>query len=500
MGNTKRSVPPEMLDKIFDFLRGSGWRDVAHRLFWQDARITFDHDKRPPRVPDMKHPINHLWIEYLGDGNPRTLEEFMGWGYDSDSDSEAERVIGNDVATDWTMALLEMNPLLKTLCITTEMGISGPNWVFLRTPTLAGLKRLDLEFGNTVYEPRDVTSPFPFHLTHLGLTLYPRPVSSNLLRELFAASRNTLKSLRLTINCEQEWNEPALLHEGITLVSSIVETLVLEFRELWHKSDQSALVAVAAYPNIGDIIEGQGMYPLFVIVAGTTDPILLLLADSSTPYTHTILSPSTWSTLVSSGEAGPPTYPFHSLPTFSFGHGARGGNDSVLCEVSAILVYLEGKLSPKGSVARAPDALARLEMLRSTSSSLLIHLLHLSTTSFTSPPPLPTGSPLLTALQSNNSARPTSAPSPSTSPPPSFLHSSVLLSRPEARKTMGARHGNQVGSPAKGAAAMYKLAIMEDPPLRVVLGSDAYKAMLLKVKTYEERIKAFEEVSLRTDV
>ncbi|KAL8287155.1 hypothetical protein RQP46_003607 [Phenoliferia psychrophenolica] len=70
----------------------------------------------------------------------------------------------------------------------------------------------------------------------------------------------------------------------------------------------------------------------------------------------------------------------------------------------------------------------------------------------------------------------------------------------DAKKTMGARHGNQVGSPAKGAAAMYKLAIMADPPLRVVLGSDAYNAMLLKVKTYEERIKAFEEVSLSTDV
>ena len=54
-----------------------------------------------------------------------------------------------------------------------------------------------------------------------------------------------------------------------------------------------------------------------------------------------------------------------------------------------------------------------------------------------------------------------------------------------ARKTMGDRHGHQVGDPKKGAEAMYKLAIMEDPPIRVVLGSDAYNAMLLKVKTCE---------------
>lgn len=54
-----------------------------------------------------------------------------------------------------------------------------------------------------------------------------------------------------------------------------------------------------------------------------------------------------------------------------------------------------------------------------------------------------------------------------------------------ARETMGNRHGHQTGDPTKGAAAMYKLAIMADPPLRVVIGSDAYKAMLTKVQTCE---------------
>ena len=47
----------------------------------------------------------------------------------------------------------------------------------------------------------------------------------------------------------------------------------------------------------------------------------------------------------------------------------------------------------------------------------------------------------------------------------------------DARTSMGARHGHQDGDPKKGAEAMYKLAIMKDPPLRAVLGSDAYAAM-----------------------
>ncbi|KAK4703224.1 hypothetical protein P7C70_g2991, partial [Phenoliferia sp. Uapishka_3] len=69
-----------------------------------------------------------------------------------------------------------------------------------------------------------------------------------------------------------------------------------------------------------------------------------------------------------------------------------------------------------------------------------------------------------------------------------------------ARKSMGERHGHQTGEPRKAAAAMYKLAIMQDPPLRVVLGSDAYKAMGAKIETYTERVKAFEEISLSCDV
>ncbi|KAM0754015.1 NAD(P)-binding protein [Meredithblackwellia eburnea MCA 4105] len=70
----------------------------------------------------------------------------------------------------------------------------------------------------------------------------------------------------------------------------------------------------------------------------------------------------------------------------------------------------------------------------------------------------------------------------------------------DARATMGARHGNQGGDPVKGAQAMYKLALLPDPPLRVLLGSDAYAAMETKLKTYSERVKAYEEITKSTDV
>ncbi|MCJ1360645.1 MAG: hypothetical protein MMC33_010654 [Icmadophila ericetorum] len=69
-----------------------------------------------------------------------------------------------------------------------------------------------------------------------------------------------------------------------------------------------------------------------------------------------------------------------------------------------------------------------------------------------------------------------------------------------AKETMGKRHGTQVGEPIKAARAMYELAIMKDPPLRVVLGSDAYKAVMKKIEDYEKNYKSFEKLSNSTDV
>ena len=48
-----------------------------------------------------------------------------------------------------------------------------------------------------------------------------------------------------------------------------------------------------------------------------------------------------------------------------------------------------------------------------------------------------------------------------------------------AKEQMEQRNGKQGGDPIKAASAMYELATQNDPPLRVVLGSDAYQVSLL---------------------
>lgn len=70
----------------------------------------------------------------------------------------------------------------------------------------------------------------------------------------------------------------------------------------------------------------------------------------------------------------------------------------------------------------------------------------------------------------------------------------------DAKDTMTKRHGTQAGDPAKGGKAMYELAVMEDPPLRVVIGSDAYAGIQNKLKTYTENYKKYEKFSHSTDV
>jgi len=69
-----------------------------------------------------------------------------------------------------------------------------------------------------------------------------------------------------------------------------------------------------------------------------------------------------------------------------------------------------------------------------------------------------------------------------------------------AKEAMGKRNGTQAGDPPKAAKAMYELAVMKDPPLRVVLGSDAYKAIMGKIEAYGENYKKYEKLSNSTDV
>jgi len=61
-------------------------------------------------------------------------------------------------------------------------------------------------------------------------------------------------------------------------------------------------------------------------------------------------------------------------------------------------------------------------------------------------------------------------------------------------------NGTQAGDPKKGAKAMYELATLKEPPLRAVIGTDAYKAIMGKIKTYGEEYPKYEKISNSTNV
>lgn len=69
-----------------------------------------------------------------------------------------------------------------------------------------------------------------------------------------------------------------------------------------------------------------------------------------------------------------------------------------------------------------------------------------------------------------------------------------------ARESAGKRHGNQAGDPAKAAQVFYDLAVMKDPPIRCVVGTDAYSMINKKLEGYGESVKKFEKWSNSTDV
>jgi len=70
----------------------------------------------------------------------------------------------------------------------------------------------------------------------------------------------------------------------------------------------------------------------------------------------------------------------------------------------------------------------------------------------------------------------------------------------DARKAMGERNGTQPGDPAKGAAVFWEVAKMDDPPLRIAVGTDAYAGIQNKIKQYSETVPKYEKLSNSTDV
>ena len=69
-----------------------------------------------------------------------------------------------------------------------------------------------------------------------------------------------------------------------------------------------------------------------------------------------------------------------------------------------------------------------------------------------------------------------------------------------AKENMKKRNGTQAGDPPKGSRAMYEIAMMEDPPLRVVIGSDAYQRVMKKIEDYGKLYPKYKELSNSTDV
>jgi hypothetical protein len=70
----------------------------------------------------------------------------------------------------------------------------------------------------------------------------------------------------------------------------------------------------------------------------------------------------------------------------------------------------------------------------------------------------------------------------------------------DARERIRKRHGTQVGDPTKASKALYELAVMENPPLRVALGSDAYQVVMKKLEEYQLEYTKSKDFSHSTDI
>jgi NAD(P)-dependent dehydrogenase (short-subunit alcohol dehydrogenase family) len=63
-----------------------------------------------------------------------------------------------------------------------------------------------------------------------------------------------------------------------------------------------------------------------------------------------------------------------------------------------------------------------------------------------------------------------------------------------------ARHGNQLGDPAKAAEALLKLVAAENPPAHLFLGTDALQLVSEKIEALKAEMAAWEAVSRSTDI
>jgi NAD(P)-dependent dehydrogenase (short-subunit alcohol dehydrogenase family) len=67
------------------------------------------------------------------------------------------------------------------------------------------------------------------------------------------------------------------------------------------------------------------------------------------------------------------------------------------------------------------------------------------------------------------------------------------------RQARADKSGRQAGDPAKAAAALLKILAADDPPVHLLLGSDALKLVRAKLDALATEIEAWEQLTLSTD-
>lgn len=69
----------------------------------------------------------------------------------------------------------------------------------------------------------------------------------------------------------------------------------------------------------------------------------------------------------------------------------------------------------------------------------------------------------------------------------------------EAQSRLLQLDGKQAGDPEKAAALIIQTAFDKHPPLRLILGSDAYRRVTIKIETLQKEVEAGKEIAASTD-
>ncbi|KAK4693827.1 hypothetical protein P7C70_g8855, partial [Phenoliferia sp. Uapishka_3] len=289
---TINSLPPELLDHILDLVHGpsahlnvdendylgnsdllaaslvcQGWRESAQRRLCQDARIVLVfNDLCIMDPPTLLHPSRHLRLNM-----DRLMERlsFEGWWH--------------RIVTDWMTTFGLQNPGLRTLHLTGKAQTYF-NWVDFSLPSLAGLTHLEISMPDRLFLA-NMEGPISFQLRHLGLWLRSDPPAEGLVKALFTASRQTLRSLELCLYDNLEPGSPTYLSEDLPLVAPQLDKLSIDLRD--SRSGPQVLVDLQKFVAL----------QTFELVLSPHRPVEEGSALFINPYLDQLPSPSTLKTL-----------------------------------------------------------------------------------------------------------------------------------------------------------------------------------------------------------